>query len=72
MAIQIQIRRDTAANWTATNPILADGEEGFEKDTRKRKVGDGVSAWNSLAYSVMDTDTYDVGDLVQIFQNALV
>jgi major tropism determinant Mtd-like protein/baseplate protein BppL len=48
---KIQIRRDTAANWTAANPILASGEMGIETDTRKNKFGDGSSAWSSLAYS---------------------
>ena len=46
----IQIRRDTAANWTAANPILAQGEMGLETDTIKIKWGNGVTAWNSLAY----------------------
>lgn len=50
MATIIQIRRDTAANWTTNNPILADGEMGYETDTRKRKMGNGLSAWNILPY----------------------
>lgn len=50
MADIIQIRRGTAASWTATNPILADGEMGLEKDTKKIKFGDGITAWNSLTY----------------------
>jgi hypothetical protein len=49
---RIQIRRDTAANWTAANPVLANGEFGFETDTRKLKIGDGSSAWASLGYHV--------------------
>lgn len=53
MAVQtkIQHRRDTAANWTSTNPTLASGEIGFETDTLKFKVGNGSTAWNSLKYS---------------------
>lgn len=50
MAQQIQIRRDTAANWSSANPILAQGEMGLETNTLKVKFGDGVTAWNSLAY----------------------
>jgi hypothetical protein len=50
MATQIQLRRDTAANWTSTNPTMAQGEAGYETDTGKLKVGDGTTAWNSLAY----------------------
>ena len=44
-------RNDTAAGWTAANPILLRGEEGAEYDTGKQKVGDGTTAWNLLPYS---------------------
>jgi hypothetical protein len=47
---QIQLRRDTAANWTSVNPTLAAGEVGLETDTRLMKAGDGATAWTSLAY----------------------
>lgn len=47
---QIQIRRGTAAAWTAANPILAQGEMGYEIDTQKIKVGNGSSVWTSLTY----------------------
>jgi hypothetical protein len=47
---QIQVRRGTAAQWTSANPVLASGEWGYETDTNKGKIGNGVTAWNSLAY----------------------
>jgi hypothetical protein len=47
----IQVRRDTAANWTSTNPTLAAGEIGLETDTLKIKVGNGSTAWTSLSYA---------------------
>jgi hypothetical protein len=50
MAIQIKWRRDTAANWTSNNPVLAQGEPGFETDTGAYKIGNGSSTWSSLAY----------------------
>jgi hypothetical protein len=50
MSVTIQIRRDTAANWTSVNPVLHDGELGYEKDTGKAKIGNGTTAWNSLSY----------------------
>lgn len=50
MADLIQLRRDSKANWELTNPILAEGEPGIETDTRKQKVGDGISHWNNLPY----------------------
>jgi hypothetical protein len=52
MADRIQLRRDTAANWTSTNPILASGEMGYETDTQAFKLGDGVTAWASLPYII--------------------
>jgi hypothetical protein len=48
----IRVRRGTAADWTAGNPVLALGEPGLETDTRKVKYGDGSTAWNSLGYAV--------------------
>jgi hypothetical protein len=50
MSVTIQIRRDTAANWTSVNPVLHQGEIGVETDTGKGKMGDGATAWASLAY----------------------
>jgi hypothetical protein len=51
MAVVIQLRRDTAANWTSSNPTLAQGEMGVETDTAKYKIGDGTTAWATLSYS---------------------
>ena len=51
MTTRLQQRRDTAANWTSANPTLAQGEIGFETDTKKFKIGDGSTAWTSLAYA---------------------
>ena len=47
----LQLRNDTAANWRSKNPILLAGEAGIETDTKKIKVGDGETTWNSLAYA---------------------
>jgi hypothetical protein len=47
----IRLRRDTAANWTAANPVLALAEPGLEIDTNSIKYGNGVTAWNSLPYA---------------------
>ena len=54
MATRMQQRRGTAAQWISTNsgngPILAAGEIGFESDTNKFKIGDGVNHWVDLTY----------------------
>lgn len=47
---QIKLRRGTAAEWTAANELLLLGEPGFEKDTYRLKIGDGVTLWNDLPY----------------------
>lgn len=47
---QIKHRRDSAANWTSANPVLAAGEFGVELDTGLAKQGDGSTAWASLEY----------------------
>lgn len=47
---QIQLRRDTAANWASANPTLASGEPAFETDTGKFKIGDGIKSYTELAY----------------------
>lgn len=51
MAVRIQFRRGTAAEWTSYNPILYPGEFGHETDTRLFKIGDGSTRWNSLPYA---------------------
>ena len=47
---RIQLRRDTAANWSTNNPTPSAGEPCFETDTGKLKIGDGSTAYNDLAY----------------------
>lgn len=48
--ITLLLRNDTAANWTASNPVLGKGEPGIESDTKKLKFGDGVTEWTELPY----------------------
>jgi len=50
MARRIQLRRDTAANWTSTNPALAQGEIGIDLTSSKIKIGNGSTLWNALSY----------------------
>ena len=60
---RIMFRRDTAENWTDFNPILHEGEFGFELDTGRYKIGMGNLAWVDLPYaidSVHGESAYDV------------
>jgi len=52
MATKIRLRRGTASEWASANPTLESGEVGVETNTKKIKIGDGSTAWNSLAYAV--------------------
>lgn len=53
MSTQIKVRRDTAANWSSSDPTPAQGEICLETDTGKGKIGDGATAWTSLEYSIV-------------------
>jgi hypothetical protein len=61
MANKIQLRRDTTANWTSNNPILASGEIGIETDStpQRLKIGNGADDWNTLPY-------YSTSDLASV------
>lgn len=48
--MSIQLRGDTAAAWKTANPVLADREPAYERDTGRLKVGNGVTTWNALPY----------------------
>jgi hypothetical protein len=56
---RFQIRRGTAAEWNASNPTLAAGEWGFEKDTGRFKIGRGTIAWTALEYAGLTPNTND-------------
>ena len=51
MSVKIQLKRTTASAWTSLNPTLDNGEFGYETDTAKFKIGNGSTAWTSLAYA---------------------
>jgi hypothetical protein len=65
MTYRIKLRRSTAAQWTAANPVLFAGEAGFETDTGKLKIGDGTSAWSALYYflNTASSTLNDIGDV---------
>ena len=47
------------ATWTSDNPVLKEGEVGYVKETGRYKVGDGKTAWNSLAWAQPSSHTHD-------------
>jgi hypothetical protein len=59
MAVRIQFRRGTAAEWASANPTLAAGELGYEVDTAQIKIGTGSDTWNVLAYAAVSASYVD-------------
>lgn len=55
----MQQRRGTSTQWTNANPVLAAGEIGFESNTNKFKIGDGVKTWDLLEY-FLNVDALDL------------
>jgi hypothetical protein len=52
MAQQIILRRGLSTEWSSVGSslVLGAGEPGFETDTGRLKIGDGVNNWNNLSY----------------------
>lgn len=60
----IQIRRGTTVQWSEADPpvVLSAGEWGYDTTTKRYKIGDGVTEWNSLNYaSILPTNDDFVG-----------
>lgn len=47
---RIRLRRAWASDWARVNPILRDGEPGFDKTANMLKIGDGETPWTELKY----------------------
>lgn len=49
----LKFKRGTTTEWASANPILSMGEGGFDTDLKRLKIGDGITPWASLGWSVM-------------------
>ena len=58
----IQFRKDTGQQWRSWNPVLGNGEPGYDTTANRFKVGDGRTAWRDLSYHA--------GDAYQVAQDA--
>lgn len=61
-----QFKRGTAQRWIEVNPILRQGEPGFEYDTGKLKIGDGFTPWNNLKYINENIDVNKQEEMVTV------
>lgn len=67
MAVTIQLKRGTSVAWQKLNPILAVGEPGFEKDTNRLKIGNGITPWNDLPYQDQNQPEIFNGETINDF-----
>lgn len=63
---RFRMRRALAATWVSLNDVLLEGEYGYEKDTGKIKIGDGVTAWNDLDYFSSGFESLVAGSHISI------
>jgi hypothetical protein len=61
----IQIRRDNTSDWTASNPVLYQGQLGWDTELKRLKVGDGTTPWNDLAFVTGGT-SFDPDTLAEV------
>ena len=48
----IKLSKNKRPQWLTLNPILADLEIGYEEDTKLFKIGNGITHWNALPYTM--------------------
>jgi hypothetical protein len=58
----IKFKKGTAKRWKELNIVLASGEPGFEYDTGKFKIGDGIHPWKELKYQGSDSNNIEFID----------
>ena len=46
--VKFALRRDTAASWNTSNPVLLDGEPGYDYTNNQLRIGHSGLNWNSL------------------------
>lgn len=63
------MRNDTAANWTTKNPVLRNGEFGYDTTNKRVKMGDGVTRWGSLPYLATNTYVDTADNAVKTYVN---
>ena len=56
MAVRIQMRRGTSSEWNDADPILNEGELGYNSTLGQLKVGDGSTIWSELTYLATDAE----------------
>ena len=61
--VEIRLRRNTSTQWVSLDPVLGPGEQGYEIDTNRIKVGNGSTRWSQLEYLGSDEAAVSQADL---------
>jgi hypothetical protein len=73
VAVRIQMRRGTTSDWNTADPILNEGEIGYNTTLGQIKIGDGSTAWSSLDYMVTDAElTTSLGNYIELTEKGAV
>ena len=70
--VRFSIRRGTAQDWADCNPVLADGELGYEVDSNRLKVGNGAARWLALQYLGSSNSGLDDIDLSAVADGSII
>ena len=72
MSVRIQMRRGTTSEWNTADPILNEGEIGYNSTLTSFKIGDGESLWSELDYyqAAADITPNEIGAIASTEKNA--
>jgi hypothetical protein len=72
MSVRIQMRRGTTSEWNSADPILNEGEIGYNSTLTSFKIGDGESLWSELDYyqAAADITPNEIGAIASTEKNA--
>jgi hypothetical protein len=66
-----QITRKTSSQWETENPVLLEGEMGYDSTSKRYKIGDGVNTWKNLQYEI-DTGVLSSGQQLIVNGNGIL
>lgn len=64
--VKFQLRRDTLVDWSTSNPILRQGEPGYDSTVNGLKIGDGITPWSQLAYLAGSNGIISTGNTLTV------
>lgn len=66
LKVSLTLKQYNSDEWAAQNPILLRGEPGYELDTKKLKIGNGIDSWDQISYVSIDGSQIDANEFLRI------